>query len=171
MKSWRNWIDWFRDTLSPLPREDGPSEPLPEGVSPLRLRLLFIVTIALTPIAVVSILQGMDRAQRDAADIHERLIETARAAASREGNMIAASEQIVRMVANLPDVQGASPRCDRALGSAIKGVRYVVNLSRVDANGKIVCAALPRAVGIDVSQRPIFKAAQRYAGSFVTIGP
>src|SRR5436853_7180453 len=115
MKLWRNWIDWFRDILSRLLRDGAPSEPLPEGVSPLRLRLLFIVTIALTPIAVVSILQGMDRAQRDVADVHERLIETTRAAASREGNMLAAAEQIVRAVANLPDVRNITPDCSHAL--------------------------------------------------------
>jgi two-component sensor histidine kinase len=171
MKSWRNWIDWFRDTLSQLLRDGAPSEPLPEGVSPLRVRLLFIVTIALTPIAVVSILQGMDRAQRDAADVHERLIETARAAASREGNMIAASEQIARTVANLPDVRTANGNCSRALTGAVRASRYVVNLSRIDAKGRILCAAVPQAVGLDVSDRQIFQAAKRSLGDYVTAGP
>jgi two-component sensor histidine kinase len=133
--------------------------------------LLFIVTIALTPIAVVSILQGMDRAQRDAADVHERLIETARAAASREGNMIAASEQIVRAVANLPDVRLLTGDCNRALASAIKGSRYVNNLNRINAQGIIVCAALPRAVGLNISARPLFKTVQQSQNEFVTIGP
>src|SRR5689334_10523163 len=131
MRSWRSLIAWFRDTLSPPTREGDPSETLPDGVSPLRLRLLFIVTIALTPIAVVSILQGMDRAQRDAADVHERLIETARAAASREGNMLVSAEQIVRAVSNLPDVQLITPDCNRALESATNGLPDVVNLSRI----------------------------------------
>jgi two-component sensor histidine kinase len=171
MKSWRNWIDWFRDTLSRLLRDGAPSEPLPEGVSPLRVRLLFIVTIALTPIAVVSILQGMDRAQRDATDVHERLIETARAAASREGNMIAASEQIVRAVANLPDVRAASKDCNRALIGAVRSSRYIVNLTRIDENGKVLCAALPQAVGLDVSDRPIFQAVIGSFGQYITVGP
>src|SRR5882757_3209056 len=115
MRSWRNLIAWFRDTLYPPIKDGAPSEPLPDGVSPLRLRLLFIVTIALTPIAVVSVLQGMDRAQRDAADVHERLIETARAAASHEGNMLASAEQVLRAVSNLPDVRLNTPDCSRAL--------------------------------------------------------
>jgi len=164
-------IAWFRDVLNPTLRDDAPNDPLPEGVSPLRLRLLFILTIALTPIAVVSILQGMDRAQRDVADVHERLLETARAAASREGNMLAAAEQITRAVANLPDVRDASPDCSHALESAVRGTQYVINLTRVDTNGVIVCAAIPKAVGLNISNRSIFQDASKANDTFVTIGP
>lgn len=113
----------------------------------------------------------MDRAQRDAADVHERLIETARAAASREGNMIAASEQIVRAVANLPDVRMASRDCNRALTGAVRASHYIVNLTRIDAKGIVLCAAVPRAVGLNVSDRAIFQSAKRSLGQYVTIGP
>jgi two-component sensor histidine kinase len=164
-------IAWFRETLNPTPKDGEQSETLPEGVSPLRLRLLFIVTIALTPIAVVSILQGMDRAQRDVADVHERLIETARAAASREGNMLAAAEQIVRGVANIPDVRQMTPACNRALASAVSGMRYVVNLTRVTPEGKIACAALKGAIGLDLNSQPVYQAAKRTPGEFTTVGP
>jgi two-component sensor histidine kinase len=161
----------FRESLTQERRDGGTSDPLPEGVAPLRLRLLLIVTIALTPIAVVSFLQGMDRAQRDEADIHERLIETARAAASHEGNMIAASEQIVRAVANLPDVRDATEDCSRALSSAVGSSPYIVNLSRVSSTGRVLCAAIPKAVGVDVSSRSLFQAALRSSGQYVTAGP
>ncbi len=164
-------IAWFRATLNPSLKDGGQSEPLPEGVSPLRLRLLFIVTIALTPIAVVSILQGLDRAQRDVADVHERLIETARAAASREGNMLAAADQILRAVANLPDVRLMTPECSHALESAVAGTRYVVNLTRVTPDGKIVCAAIPKAIGLNINDRPVYLAAKRTPGVFTAVGP
>ncbi len=113
----------------------------------------------------------MDRAQRDAADVHERLIEAARSAASREGNMIAASEQIVRAVANLPDVRNATGDCNRALESAVRGSVYVVNLTRIGADGRVLCAALPKAVGLNIADRPIFQAARASQGEYVTIGP
>jgi len=164
-------IAWFRDTLNPPLRDGGPSEALPDGVSPLRLRLLFIVTIALTPIAVVSILQGMDRAQRDAQDVHERLIETARAAASREGNMLASAEQILRAVAHLPDVQQITPQCSEALEGAMSGVRYVVNLTRVNAKGIIVCASVKRAIGLNINDRAIYQSAKAEPGKFFTTEP
>jgi two-component sensor histidine kinase len=161
----------FRENLIQERRDGATNEALPEGAAPLRLRLLFIVTIALTPIAVVSVLQGMDRAQRDEADIHERLIETARAAASHDGNMIAASEQIVRAVANLPDVRDATEDCNRALSSAVGSSPYIVNLSRTSSTGHVLCAAIPKAVGLDISNRPIFQAALHSKGQYVTIGP
>jgi two-component sensor histidine kinase len=164
-------IAWFRDTLNPPIRDGDPSETLPDGVSPLRLRLLFIVTIALTPIAVVSVLQGLDRAQRDAADVHERLIETARAAASHEGNVLASAEQVLRAVANLPDVQLITPDCNRALEGAMSGLPDIVNLTRIAPRGRIVCASLRRSIGLDLSGRSIFQNARKEPGKFFSLGP
>ena len=47
----------------------------------LRLSLLLYVTLALFPIAVASMLQGIDRARHDVEDVRETLSATAREAA------------------------------------------------------------------------------------------
>jgi two-component sensor histidine kinase len=114
----------------------------PSG-GPLRLRLLLTVTVALLPIAIASFMQGVDRAHRDMSEVRDRLVATVRLTATPEQNVLAAADQIARVVANLPQVRDAEPGCDQELASALKGIAFFTNISRVDANGRIICSALP----------------------------
>ena len=136
---------------------------------PLRISLLFWVTFALLPIAAVSILQGVDRAGADVADIHERLIQSAGAAAKDEESLLSSAEQIARALANLSDVRNVTRQCDQVLSDALIGVKYFANLSRLDAKGINVCSALPRAKGGSAAGKPIFERA-RISKSFVVSG-
>ena len=74
----------------------------------LRTRLLFVVIIALLPAAIVSVVQGLDRIQRDAEEVRALLVQTARATASDEQNLLALAEQILRTHANQPVVRASS---------------------------------------------------------------
>ena len=120
---------------------------------------MLTVTIALAPIVLASVIQGMERARQDTADVHERLVETAHAAGNSEENMLAAAEQIARALANLAAVRDASTGCNHALADALKGLSFFTNIARIDAQGRVLCAADPRALGRDVSQRPVWKQA------------
>jgi two-component sensor histidine kinase len=101
----------------------------------------------------------MDRARRDTAEVRDRLVETARAAATGEENMLAAAEQVARALANLAAVRNAGPDCNRALFEARKGLSFFANIARLDARGHVVCAADTRAIGRDASDRPVWKRA------------
>ena len=96
-----------------------PSEAVREATTergwPLRITLLIAVTVALLPIAVVSILQGIERAQLDVAQIHQSLAVSARAAAADEENLLASAEQIARALASISDVRNLTPHCDAVL--------------------------------------------------------
>ncbi len=157
-----------------MPRADAAKERTSErGASergwPLRISLLFWVTLALLPIAAVSILQGIDRAGADVAAVHDRLIQSASAAAKDEENLLSSAEQVARALANLNDVRNVTRNCDEVLGDALIGVKYFANLSRLDAGGTNVCSALPRAKGTSASNKPIF-ARVRASRSFVVSG-
>jgi two-component sensor histidine kinase len=156
MRSWRSWIAWLRQP-PPARLQDGESKERLDSGGSLRLRLMVAVTLALTPIILASVVQGMDRARRDAADVRERLIQTARAASTSEENILAAAEQIARALANLPDVRDASPSCHQNLSDALRGVAFFTNISRVNSQGIIVCSALAAASGADLSAQPVWK--------------
>jgi two-component sensor histidine kinase len=143
-----------------LPSAD-PKDQLFERSWSLRVRLLLFVTVALLPIAIFSILQGIERAQADVASIHERLIKSAQNAASSEENILASAEQITRAIANIRAVRNATPGCDTYLSDALIGVSYFSNLARLDKNGVVVCSALPTALGTSAGELPIFKQARR----------
>ncbi len=125
--------------------------------------------MALLPIAAVSIIQGIERARIDTANVHERLIQAARDAAADENTTLAAVERLVQTVAGFDEVRRMSPGCDYALGVAFSSSRNVSNLARLDSGGRYVCSALPEAKNRSAAGTPLFKSAMT-ASSFVFSG-
>jgi len=173
MKSWRSWIGWLRLKEPPAELQDPASGDLREPSSAsgwsLRIRLLVTVTIALLPIAALIVLQGVDRARHDTADARAQLAQTALAAATPEQNMLSAAEQILRALANISEVRDVTADCNHDLAEALHGLSFFTNITRLDANGIIVCAALPASVGHNASPSAIWREAHKSA-SFVVSG-
>jgi two-component sensor histidine kinase len=140
------------------------------GGRSLRLRLLFWIIIWLMPAAIVSVVQGIDRVQRDVSDVRERLIQTARSSAADEENVLASGEQVLRALANQPEVRAGAPDCDKSLANAIKGLNYFTNIARINARGELLCAAVPPPPEQEnvAADRPWWKDAAHHSGFFIT---
>ena len=136
------------------------SNSIAERLGSLRVRLLFIVSIALLPIALVSLLQGIDRVQRDVAEVRNGLIQTARTTAEDHQSILRSGEQILRAVGSLQAVRGMNGNCDGILADALIGVSYYTNLARLDANGTLVCSAAPLSKGVNISDLQVFQDAR-----------
>jgi two-component sensor histidine kinase len=134
----------------------------------LRARLLIFVSIALWPIAVVSIFQGVERADADRSSIRDRMVQSAQALAGDEDDLLASAEQITRAVANISAVHAVTPECGSVLKEALVGITYFSNLMRIDRNGAAVCSALPFAKDLNLSALPIFGRARQSAGFVVS---
>jgi two-component sensor histidine kinase len=127
----------------------------------LRQRLQVIITLALIPVVLVSLFQGVARARLDIANVHERLLQSARTVAAGDQNLLAAAEQVLRAVGSLSDVRGMAGNCDGVLADTLIGVRYFSNLTRIDANGRVACSAMALARGLNVGDYAIFQAARK----------
>jgi len=88
-------------------------------------------------------MQGIDRIQRDVADVREHLFESARANAAQEQAVFASGEQVLRTLANQSQVREPGPDCSKSLAAARKGLVYFTNFYRVGPTGQILCAATP----------------------------
>lgn len=124
----------------------------------LRQRLQIIITLALLPVAVVSIFQGLARVRIDIADVRERLVQSARSLALDDEDLLAGGDEVLRAVRSLSDVRSVTPNCDSVLADTLIGVRYYSNLSRITANGVVVCSAMALARGQNVANDTVFKA-------------
>ena len=136
----------------------------PTGREPgwtLRQRLQVIITFALLPVVLVSIFQGVARARLDIANVHDRLIQSARAVAGGDENLLASAEQVLRAVGSLSEVRGMNGNCDGVLADTLIGVRYFSNLTRIDAHGQVACSAMALAKGLNVADYDVFKAARK----------
>ena len=123
----------------------------------------------MAPIAAISVIQGIDRVQRDVADVRERMIESARASAAQEESVFISGEQVLRALANQPQVRAPGPGCTKALADALKGVVYFSNLFRVDAGGNVLCAANSAAASErNIAAEPWWQQAIRQTGFSVT---
>lgn len=154
---------------SPAGRNPTTKATLPEGTGrPLRLRLLLWIVLALLPATALALVQGWDRVQRDVADVRDLLIQTAKATASETEALLATKEQILRSLSDLPEVRQGTAGCTHALTTALKGLSYFTNIGRADANGDILCSAVPQPVPTNVSNRPWWPNADQRMGFFVT---
>ena len=127
----------------------------------LRRRLQVIITLALLPVVLVSIFQGVARARMDIANVHERLLQNARTVAAGDQNLLAAAEQVLRAVASLSEVRGMNGNCDGVLADTLIGVRYFSNLARIDEQGRVVCSAMALARGLNASDYDVFQQAKK----------
>jgi len=129
--------------------------------------LALTVIVALVPVAAVSVLQGIDRVHRDVADVRDRLMQTARAASNDEENVLASAKQILRALANQPEVSNGTAECGTQLADALRGLSFFTNIARVDAKANVVCSALPPNLH-NVASQPWWSEVARNAGFFIS---
>jgi hypothetical protein len=130
---------------------------------------LFWIIIWLMPAAVVSVVEGTDRVQRDVSDINDRLVQTARSSAADAENVLTSGEQVLRTLANQAEVRAGAPDCGKSLANAIKGLNYFTNIARIDATGQVLCSAVPPPPKQgNVSDQPWWASAMQHSGFFIT---
>jgi two-component sensor histidine kinase len=134
----------------------------------LRRRLQAIITLALLPVVLVSIFQGVARARLDIDNVHTTLLQQARTVAAGDQNLLSAAEQVLRAVGSLSEVRGMNGNCDGVLADTLIGVRYFSNLSRIDADGRVACSAMALAHGMSAKDYEVFKDAQKTDGMAVS---
>jgi two-component sensor histidine kinase len=165
VKSWHSLISSAQADPSSWPEKSAPNSNMSQtGREPgwtLRRRLQAIITFALLPVVLVSIFQGVARARLDIANVHDRLIQSARSVAEGDQNLLSAAEQVLRAVGSLSEVRGMNGDCDGVLSDTLIGVRYFSNLTRIDSNGRVACSAMALARGLDVKDYAVFQAAQK----------
>ncbi len=93
----------------------------------------------MAPLALASIIQAVlnFRAYRHETD--RILVQTALYAAYSEQNIFARTEQLLRSLARRPALTANNANCHQALSDALVGAMPIVNFTRVDATGTVIC--------------------------------
>ena len=85
-----------------------------------------------------------------------------------ENNVLAQAERTLRTVASFSEVRAMTRGCDYWLGVALATAPTFSNLSRLDANGNVVCSALPAARGRSAADTALFHSAMKSSGLVVS---
>ncbi|MFG1379544.1 sensor histidine kinase [Xanthobacter autotrophicus] len=116
----------------------------------VRRRLVLVVLLALVPIAVLNIAQGVAQLSDAEEDARQRLLQQAVAAAGTQQNIFASTENVLYALKNVEEVRTAGPTCAATLRGATISLPFAANIGVLDAQGRVTCAALPfpdRSVG------------------------
>jgi len=110
----------------------------------LRPRLLLIVALALGPLALASIGQGLLRYQARQHEIDNQLLQLAMYATSNERSIFTSIERYLPQIRDRPEVRQGGAACANFLAATMFGRPFFVNVMKTDASGNVVCAAQPQ---------------------------
>jgi hypothetical protein len=125
----------------------------------LRSRLMLLVALAITPIAVMTIVGGVrERAQAVRAS-EENLGRLARLAAANEAQSVEGARQILVDLASVPDLFGPRDRCSALLADVLERNNGYTNFGLIQPNGEVTCSAVPMPHAVNLGDRAHFKRA------------
>ena len=128
--------------------------------SGLRVRLLFLVLLAVLP-ALGVIAYTAAKHRRDViADVQETALRVARLAATDQGRRIASAGELLVALAQLREVRlQDTARCNLLLADVRKRDPLYLNLGAVKPDGQLLCSALPIQEPTTLADRADFKRA------------
>ncbi len=119
----------------------------------LRSLLLAAVGGALVPVFLISFGQAFARLSHDRDVVQSSLIDQVSIAEEQALHIIETGRQALVRLGDRLDVREGTATCRETLAIALVGMPFVSNLARIDAKGKILCAAHPIYATSDVSDR------------------
>ena len=133
----------------------------------LRVLLLLIFAVALSPVLVIGGIRWSGDIEREAQYRRESMTLVAQVAAGRAQRALASAPSALGLIA--ATVEGDP--CDAQLKRVVDALPYFDAFGVIDANGTIVCSTLEGAAGISVAERPWFIDLRETGAAFVQSSP
>jgi signal transduction histidine kinase/CheY-like chemotaxis protein len=125
----------------------------------LRSRLMLLVALAMTPLAVMTILSGMREREHAIRTSEENLHRLTGMAAANEAQSIEGARQILVDLASVPDLMGDTAKCSSLLSDVLARNEGFVNFGLIQLNGEVTCSAVPLLYPVNLGDRSHFKRA------------
>lgn len=100
---------------------------------------MLFVGLALAPVALASLVQAILNFRAYQHETDRILVQTALYAAYSEQNVFTRAEQVLRSLARRPEQTRVTADCYRELSDSLVGALPIVNLTRVDSDGHVIC--------------------------------
>jgi len=124
----------------------------------IRSRLIIVALMTITPL-IFERVHGLERARAERVQMaRTQVIDLARSGAEAQRGVVYSMRALLQLVAR---VYAATPAqqldCNQTLSSLAGNVPWIHALGIIGLDGRMKCSTNPRAVGLDVSDRPYFK--------------
>ena len=125
----------------------------------LRSRLMLLVALAITPIAVMTVLSGIRERQHAIHESEQNLRRLTGLAAANEAQSIDGARQILVDLASVPDLLSTPEKCSQLLADVMDRNEGYVNFGLIQLNGDVTCSAVPMLHPVNLGDRSHFKRA------------
>ena len=125
----------------------------------LRSRLMLLVALAITPIAVMTVLGGVRERETAIRASQENLQRLTGLAAANEAQSIERARQILVDLVSVRDLMGDAGRCNALLADVLDRNEGYVNFGLIQLNGDVTCSAVPMLHPVNLGDRRHFKRA------------
>jgi signal transduction histidine kinase/ActR/RegA family two-component response regulator len=125
----------------------------------LRSRLMLLVALAITPIAVMTVMNGIREREQAIKASEENLRRLTTLAAANEAQSIEGARQILVDLASVPDLMGPTDKCNALLADVLDRNEGYVNFGLIQLNGDVTCSAVPMLHPVNLGDRSHFRRA------------
>ncbi|CAN7341279.1 hybrid sensor histidine kinase/response regulator [Massilia sp. LjRoot122] len=125
----------------------------------LRSRLMLLVALAITPIAVMTVLGGLRERETAIRASEENLQRLTNLAAANEAQSLDRARQILVDLVSVPDLMGPSDRCNALLSDVLDRNEGYVNFGLIRMDGEVTCSAVPMLHPVNLGDRRHFRRA------------
>ncbi|TFW34819.1 hybrid sensor histidine kinase/response regulator [Massilia horti] len=125
----------------------------------LRSRLMLLVALAIAPIAVMTVVNGVREREQAIQASEENLRRLTGLAAANEAQSIEGARQILVDLASVPDLMGDTTKCNALLADVLDRNEGYVNFGLIQLNGDVTCSAVPMLHPVNLGDRSHFRRA------------
>ncbi|MFK3737048.1 hybrid sensor histidine kinase/response regulator [Massilia sp. TN1-12] len=120
---------------------------------------MLLVALAITPLAIMTILSGVREREHAIKASEENLRRLTGMAAANEAQSVEGARQILVDLASVPDLMGDTARCTSLLSDVLDRNEGFVNFGLIQLNGDVTCSAVPLLHPVNLGDRSHFRRA------------
>ena len=125
----------------------------------LRSRLMLLVALAITPIAIMTVLGGIREREAAIRASEENLQRLTGMAAANEAQSLDRARQILVDLVSVPDLMGPTERCNALLADVLDRNEGYANFGLIQLGGEVTCSAVPMLHPVNLGDRSHFRRA------------
>ncbi|RZA34500.1 MAG: response regulator [Lysobacteraceae bacterium] len=125
----------------------------------LRSRLMLLVALAITPIAVMTVMGGLREREAAIRASEENLQRLTGMAAANEAQSLERARQILVDLVSVRDLMGPTDRCNALLADVLDRNEGYVNFGLIQLDGDVSCSAVPMLHPVNLGDRRHFRRA------------
>ena len=128
----------------------------------IRARLIVLALLAIVPLMLERV-HSLERARTERTElVRTQLIDLARSGEAAQREIIDSIRALLRVVAGTRERMPLDASdCNRSLAELTANVPWIGGLGIAGTDGRLTCATDPRAIGLNISDRPYFHDALR----------